>query len=49
MATYVAPCVQDFMSIRHYYSKWFIGYDKDENEYEVITRWYKYVLKAYDY
>ena len=31
MATYVAPCVQDFPIIQHYYSEWFIGYDKDEN------------------
>ncbi|KHF97762.1 hypothetical protein F383_33773 [Gossypium arboreum] len=25
-----------FLSIRYYYSEWFIGYDKDENEYETI-------------
>ncbi|KHG07938.1 hypothetical protein F383_35196 [Gossypium arboreum] len=40
MATYVAPCVQGFPSIRYYYSEWFIGYVNDENKYEIVTRWY---------
>ncbi|KHG23734.1 arginine n-methyltransferase 2 [Gossypium arboreum] len=46
---YVAPCVQDFLSIRYYYSEWFIGYVNDENKYEIFMGWYKYVHKAYDY
>ncbi|KHG20312.1 Chromodomain-helicase-DNA-binding 1 [Gossypium arboreum] len=40
MATYVAPCVQDFPSIRYYYSEWCIGYVKDEDKYEINSRWY---------
>ncbi|KHG14077.1 hypothetical protein F383_17449 [Gossypium arboreum] len=47
MATYVAPCVQDFSSIRRYYSEWFIGYEKDENGYEIISRWYSVTKLAW--
>ena len=49
MATYVTRCVQGFSSIQYYYSEWFIGYANNENNYEIITRWYRYVHKAYDY